>query len=90
MKYLKTYEDFLKPEANNNEVTEMGLGDWKAKAILAAYNKADEKGKKELAKKIADDEDANLLDITKAIRSLDKDEIDELTTELGLDESTIK
>lgn len=85
MKYIKTFEDFVKPEGN--EITEMGLGDWKVKAVLAAYNKADSKGKSKMSKTITGDKDANLAEITKQLRSLDKDEIDELTTDLGLDET---
>ena len=86
MKYFKTFEDFLKPEGN--EVTEMGLHDWKVELLLAAYNKADEKGKADIADKVTGDKKANLAKITKGIRSLDKDELDEIVDELGLDEST--
>lgn len=85
MKYLKTYGQFLKPEGN--EVDEMGLGDWKVKAILASYNKGDLDRKKEIAKTITGDEDANLAEITKEIRALDKDELDEFAEDLKIDES---
>ena len=86
MKYLKTYEDFLKPEVENNEVTEMGLHDWKVELILATYNKADAEGKKAMAKTITGKESSNLAKIVSELRSLTKPGIDELTTELGLDE----
>ena len=87
MKYLKAYEDFLKPEVENNEITEMGIHDWKVELILAAYNKADDAGKKAMAKTITGKESSNLVKIVSELRSLTKPGIDELTTDLGLDEA---
>lgn len=87
MKYIKTFEDFLKPE--DAEVIEMGLGDWKVKAILASYNKGDQQRKQEIAKLITGDKDANLSEITKEIRALDKDELDEFADTLKIDEGFV-